>query len=99
MSEILTVRLALTKGDSQIAISVVVLLAVVAAAVMHAKWFGELQRMVRENSYDGLTFGSAPDWPAKVARWFPVAIPVFFIIAWVCMLGFVLIMFVQSGGG
>ena len=69
-----------------IAISIVVFMAVLSAAVMHRKWFKKLQEIARKNPYDEFTFGSAPDWPAWLARWFPISIPILFVFAWFFLL-------------
>lgn len=62
--------------------SLIVFAIVLAAAVMHKKWFSILEEIVTKRVTNDLTFGSTPKAPVRIARWLPVFIPLLFFFAW-----------------
>jgi hypothetical protein len=65
--------------------SFIVLFVVLAAARMHLKWTREMQSIAREYPKD-VTFGSRPYWPAGLARWLPLLLPLCFGLVWLYIL-------------
>jgi hypothetical protein len=61
--------------------SFVVLVVVTAAARMHLKWTQGMRSFASRYPND-LTFGSRPYWPAEVARWLPLLLPLCFCLVW-----------------
>lgn len=68
-----------------VVVSIVVFFCVLPAAVMHQTWTKKMQKIAEELG-DEVTFGHHPHWPASLARWAPVVLPLAFAAVWVWLL-------------
>jgi cytochrome c oxidase subunit IV len=69
----------------------VVLLAVFAACFMHSAWTRRMKKYAKaypgsEGHRGHLTFGSEPQWPARLARYLAAVLPLIFLLGWVAIM-------------